>query len=186
MRRLLPGKVQFMVFNSMPSGIYPIKLSSSNTGHRNMKSHERGGSIILVACMSRTASNISVYPLLQLTQTAISAHRVNYPQPQVAYNVSKAGVLHLTHCLAAEWARYGIRINSISPGYMDTILNEGAGLENARNAWAARNPMGRMGVPQELCGPIVLLCSQAGSFMNGADLVVDGEYGRLVLDRLSC
>jgi sorbose reductase len=78
------------------------------------------------------------------------------------------------HCLAAEWARYGIRVNSISPGYMDTILNEGAGLENARNAWAARNPMGRMGLPQELTGPVVLLCSTAGSFMNGADLVVDG------------
>ncbi|KAF2098412.1 NAD(P)-binding protein [Rhizodiscina lignyota] len=121
---------------------------------RSMKEHGRGGSIVLIA--------------------SISAHRVNYPQPQVAYNVSKAGVVHLAHCLAAEWASYGIRVNSISPGYMDTILNEGAGLENARNAWAARNPMGRMGSPQELQGPIVLLCSGAGSYMNGADLVVDG------------
>ena len=78
------------------------------------------------------------------------------------------------HCLSAEWARYGIRVNSISPGYMDTILNEGAGLERARKTWAANNPMGRMGMPQELTGPVVLLCSAAGSFMNGADLVVDG------------
>lgn len=105
---------------------------------------------------------------------SISAHHVNYPQPQVAYNVSKAAVVHLKDCLAAEWARYGIRVNTISPGYMDTILNEGPGLERARNAWAARNPMGRMGSPEELAGPLILLTSNAGSYINGADLIVDG------------
>jgi sorbose reductase len=76
---------------------------------------------------------------------SISAHRVNYPQPQVAYNVSKSALLTLKNCLAAEWARYGIRVNSISPGYMDTILNEGDGIANERAIWASRNPMGRMG-----------------------------------------
>lgn len=105
---------------------------------------------------------------------SISAHHVNYPQPQVAYNVSKASVIHLKDCLAAEWARYGIRVNTISPGYMDTILNEGPGIEKARNAWAARNPMGRMGVPEELTGPVILLISNAGTYINGADLIVDG------------
>ncbi|KAJ9667325.1 hypothetical protein H2201_002526 [Coniosporium apollinis] len=121
---------------------------------RAMVAQGRGGSIVFIS--------------------SISAHRVNYPQPQSAYNVSKAALLHLKNCLAAEWARYGIRVNSISPGYMDTILNEGAGLENARKIWAERNPMGRMGSPGELTGPLVLLCSAAGSFMDGADLVVDG------------
>lgn len=58
----------------------------------------------------------------------ISAHRVNFPQPQAAYNVSKAAVVMLKSCLAAEWARYGITVNSVSPGYMDTVLNEGPGL----------------------------------------------------------
>jgi sorbose reductase len=60
---------------------------------------------------------------------SISGHYVNFPQPQVSYNVSKAGVLHLTRSLAAEWASSGIRVNSISPGYMNTILNEGEGLD---------------------------------------------------------
>ncbi|KAF2760364.1 NAD(P)-binding protein [Pseudovirgaria hyperparasitica] len=105
---------------------------------------------------------------------SMSGHRVNYPQPQSAYNVSKASLIHLKSCLAAEWARYGIRVNSISPGYMDTILNEGPGLEEARKIWAERNPMGRMGSPQELCGPLVLLCSNAGTYINGTDLLVDG------------
>ncbi|KIJ61857.1 hypothetical protein HYDPIDRAFT_115332 [Hydnomerulius pinastri MD-312] len=105
---------------------------------------------------------------------SISAHSVNFPQPQVSYNVSKGALLQLKNSLAAEWARYGIRVNSISPGYMDTILNEGAGLEEARNIWASRNPMGRMGDPSELTGAVVLLCSRAGRYINGADLVVDG------------
>ena len=57
---------------------------------------------------------------------------------------------------------------------MDTVLNEGSGLERARKIWAERNPMGRMGVPEELTGAVVLLCSRAGGYVNGADLVIDG------------
>ncbi|RDW65907.1 oxidoreductase, short chain dehydrogenase/reductase family [Aspergillus mulundensis] len=105
---------------------------------------------------------------------SISAHRVNFPQPQVAYNVSKTGLLMMKNSLAAEWARYGIRTNSISPGYMDTILNEGDGLIEHRRIWADRNPFGRMGAPQELAGVVVLLASPAGGYINGADIVVDG------------
>ncbi|WZH39136.1 Oxidoreductase short chain dehydrogenase reductase family [Fusarium acuminatum] len=106
--------------------------------------------------------------------SSISAHRVNYPQPQAAYNVSKAALLTLKNCLAAEWARYGIRTNTISPGYMDTILNEGDGIAEHRRIWAERNPSGRMGVPSELTGAVVLLASSAGTYMNGTDIVVDG------------
>lgn len=57
---------------------------------------------------------------------------------------------------------------------MDTMLNEGAGLERAREVWARRNPTGRMGLPEELTGPVVLLCSAAGSYITGTDVVVDG------------
>ncbi|KAJ5646413.1 oxidoreductase [Penicillium lividum] len=110
---------------------------------------------------------------------SISAHRVNFPQPQVAYNVSKSALLMLKSCLAAEWARYGIRTNTISPGYMDTILNEGDGIAEHRRIWAERNPSGRMGSPSELTGTIVLLASSAGSYINGSDIVVDG--GAIVL-----
>ncbi|KAI9818806.1 MAG: hypothetical protein M1827_007626 [Pycnora praestabilis] len=121
---------------------------------RQMKSQQTGGSVLLTA--------------------SISAHRVNYPQPQSAYNVSKAALLALSHSLAAEWAHLGIRVNTISPGYMDTILNEGEGLEEARRVWRERNPMGRMGQPSEITGVVVLLCGAAGTFVNGADFVVDG------------
>ncbi|KAI9163878.1 Sorbose reductase SOU1 [Paramyrothecium foliicola] len=105
---------------------------------------------------------------------SISAHRVNYPQPQAAYNVSKAALVMLKSSLAAEWAHHGITVNSISPGYMDTVLNAGDGLREARQTWCERNPMGRMGMPEEVAGVVVMLLSRAGSYINGADIVVDG------------
>ena len=57
---------------------------------------------------------------------------------------------------------------------MNTILNEGDGLEEARTVWLSRNPMGRMGEPEELSGVVVLLSSRAGSYINGSDIIVDG------------
>lgn len=115
----------------------------------------RGGAVLLVA--------------------SISGHRVNFPQPQASYNVSKAGVIALKDSLAAEWATAGVRVNTISPGYMDTILNEGEGLDEARNIWKGRCPMGRMGSVEELEGVVVLACSRrAGRYLTGADLRVDG------------
>lgn len=121
---------------------------------KSMSSRGTGGSIILTA--------------------SISAHIVNFPQPQVHYNAAKAAILSIKSSLAAEWARFGIRVNSISPGYMDTILNEGEGLAKHRLIWAERNPFGRMGQPEELTGAVILLSSQAGSYITGADILVDG------------
>lgn len=121
---------------------------------RVMVRNEIGGSIILMA--------------------SISGHITNFPQPHAHYNASKSAVLSMKGSLAAEWARHGIRVNSISPGYMDTILNEGEGLEEHRRAWKGRIPFGRMGQPEELTGVIVLLASQAASYITGADFVVDG------------
>ncbi|KIX97268.1 uncharacterized protein Z520_06720 [Fonsecaea multimorphosa CBS 102226] len=106
---------------------------------------------------------------------SISAHATNYPQPQAAYNVSKAGTAMLTQNLAAEWAVHGIRVNCISPGYMDTVLNAGDNLKPVRDVWASRCPMGRMGDVEEITGPVVLLSSKrAGRYITGADLRVDG------------
>jgi sorbose reductase len=110
-----------------------------------------------------------------LFTASISAHSTNFPQPQVAYNVSKAGVSHMTKNLAAEWAVHGIRVNCIAPGYMDTVLNAGDNLKAVRDVWASRCPMGRMGDVEEITGPVVMLCSKrAGRYMTGSEIVVDG------------
>lgn len=106
---------------------------------------------------------------------SMSGHVVNFPQPQAAYNVSKTGVQHLARNLATEWAYAGIRVNSISPGYMDTVLNEGEGLEASRKIWIERCPLGRMGDPEELAGVCVMLSSKkAGGYITGADIRIDG------------
>lgn len=123
---------------------------------RDMISHRHGGSIILTASMSGSI--------------------VNYPQVHAAYGTSKAAVLHLTRLMAAELAVHKIRVNSISPGYMDTRLNAGEDLTDVWKTWWERTPMGRIGNPEELVGPVVLLASEAGSFMTGSDVKVDGGY----------
>lgn len=83
----------------------------------------------------------------------------------------------MRNSLAAEWTRHGIRVNSVSPGYMDTVLNEGDALAGHRAVWADRNPMRRMGSPDELTGPVILLCSDfGGSYLNGMDIVADGKF----------
>ncbi|KAJ4397638.1 hypothetical protein N0V93_001871 [Gnomoniopsis smithogilvyi] len=110
---------------------------------------------------------------------SISAHRPNWPQPQVNYNVSKAGVLAMKDSLAAEWGVHGIRVNTISPGYMDTILNEGSGLDWHKSQWYSRHPTGRMGQPEELMGAVVLLASRAGTYITGEDIRCDG--GQILL-----
>jgi NAD(P)-dependent dehydrogenase (short-subunit alcohol dehydrogenase family) len=110
----------------------------------------------------------------------MSAHISNTPQNQCAYNASKAGVLHLTRSLAAEWAPKGIRVNSISPGYTKTALVEKL-LETPEGKtmlpkWMALTPMARMGTPEDLQGALVYLASSASDFATGTDIIIDGGY----------
>ncbi|MCX7040922.1 MAG: glucose 1-dehydrogenase [Spirochaetes bacterium] len=111
---------------------------------------------------------------------SMSGTIVNTPQNQLPYNVSKAGVLHLTRSLAAEWARYGIRVNSISPGYTMTKLVEDLLATPAGRAmkdhWLPLIPMGRMADVTDLQGAVVYLASEASDYMTGADLLIDGGY----------
>jgi len=111
---------------------------------------------------------------------SMSGHVVNTPQHQLAYNVSKAGVLHLTRTLAAEWAPRGVRVNSISPGYtrtklVDDLLATPIGATMLPQ-WKALIPMGKMAEVSDLQGAVVYLASPASDYMTGADLVIDGGY----------
>jgi len=102
---------------------------------------------------------------------------VNRPQPQVAYNVSKAGVIMLTKSLAAEWAPHGVRVNAVAPGYVRTDLIEHlVETDTARDYWIGGTPLKRMGDPDEIAKAVLFLASDAASYVTGETLVVDGGY----------
>lgn len=115
-----------------------------------------------------------------INTASMSAHISNTPQNQSAYNISKAGVLHMTRSLAAEWAPRGVRVNSISPGYTLTqmvkdFIEQPIGKEKLPH-WLARTPMNRLGEMTDLQGAIVYLASEVSDFMTGHDMIIDGGY----------
>ncbi|USX06633.1 SDR family NAD(P)-dependent oxidoreductase [Paraburkholderia fungorum] len=92
------------------------------------------------------------------------------------YAVSKAGVIQLTKSLALEWARHGIRVNAIAPGYIETELNQEFWRTAAGEALIKRIPQRRLGRLEDLDGPMLLLASDASRYMTGTVLVVDGGH----------
>ena len=106
---------------------------------------------------------------------SMSAHIVNVPQTIANYNASKAGVIQLTKSLAVEWLKYGIRVNCVSPGYMQTELI--ATMSDMLPVWQSKMPEGsRLGYPRDLIGAYVYFVSDASEYATGSDLVVDGGY----------
>ncbi|EFW15133.1 short chain dehydrogenase [Coccidioides posadasii str. Silveira] len=117
-----------------------------------------GGSIVMIASMSGKVANRGlICP---------------------AYNASKAGVIQLGRNLAAEWGVHGIRVNTISPGYIVTAMVEQLFLEypERKTQWPKENMLGRLSNPAEYRGAAVFLISDASSFMTGSDLRIDGGH----------
>jgi len=130
-----------------------VFLCSKEAGKEMIK--QKKGNIINIASMSGIIANT--------------------PQPQVHYNSAKAAVIMLTKSLAAEWARYNIRVNAIAPGYMGTEMVRRVISEYGKY-WFPLIPMGRIGKQEEIRGPVVFLASSASSYVTGSVLVMDGGY----------
>ena len=140
------------VININLTGVF---LTTQAAGRQMLK--QGGGSIINTASMS--------------------AHIVNVPQPQCAYNASKAGVIQLTKSLAVEWAARNVRVNCISPGYIGTDLTlNSPSLVPLIEQWNQMSPIHRLGKPEELQAICVYLASDASPFTTGGDFVVDGAF----------
>jgi NAD(P)-dependent dehydrogenase (short-subunit alcohol dehydrogenase family) len=94
----------------------------------------------------------------------------------VPYAISKAGVVQMTKALALEWARHRIRVNALAPGYIETELNDAFFSSDAGKALIRRIPQRRLGEAKELDGPLLLLASDASSYMTGSVVAVDGGH----------
>ncbi|MEQ1955014.1 SDR family NAD(P)-dependent oxidoreductase [Mesorhizobium yinganensis] len=121
---------------------------------RQMKEAGTGGSIVNVA--------------------SILGHRV--AGSLASYAASKAGIVRLSESLALEWARYGIRVNSLCPGYIETDLNREFFASNAGLALIKRIPQRRLGKQEDLDGALLLLATDAGRYITGSSIVVDGGH----------
>ena len=133
-------------------------LCSQAVGKQMIK--QRSGSII----------NIAAIPIAGI------ANQSSFPAA-VAYDSSKGGVIHLTKALAVEWAKYGVRVNAISPGSFETNLTKDF-LTNPEIMDLIKRivPMQRSAKPAEITGTAIFLASQASSYVTGHVLVVDGGW----------
>jgi len=121
---------------------------------RRLVASKRGGSLVNVASILGERVGKAVAP----------------------YCASKAGLLHLTRALALEWADHGIRVNALAPGYIATDLNRDFLAGEAGQRLMSRVPQRRFGRPEDLDGPLLLLVSDAGAYMTGAVIAVDGGH----------
>jgi NAD(P)-dependent dehydrogenase (short-subunit alcohol dehydrogenase family) len=101
-------------------------------------------------------------------------HIVNRPQRQCAYNASKAGVTALVKSLAAEWGPRGVRVNAVSPGYVDTPLL--ASKADLHEGWKDGTVLRRFAEPAEIAGAIGYLLGDEAGFCCGTELLIDGGY----------
>lgn len=93
-----------------------------------------------------------------------------------AYAASKAGLIQLTKALALEWAAFGIRVNALAPGYIETDLNRDFFASDAGQRLISRIPQKRLGQMHDLDGPLLLLCSDQSRYMTGSVIAVDGGH----------
>ena len=139
--------------------VIEVNLSSvfrlSQLAGKQMIERQRGGKIVNIASLLSFQGGITV----------------------PAYAASKGGVAQLTKALANEWARFGINVNAIAPGYMRTSNTAALQTDETRNRQILeRIPAGRWGEPEDLAGAAVFLASSASDYVNGHVLVVDGGW----------
>jgi NAD(P)-dependent dehydrogenase (short-subunit alcohol dehydrogenase family) len=102
---------------------------------------------------------------------------INRPQTAPSYMVSKGAVHMMTKALAVEWAKSGVRVNALAPGYVGTEMTlKMRERPELFNTWIDMTPMGRLGEPQEIASAILFLASPASSYVTGAILSIDGGY----------
>jgi NAD(P)-dependent dehydrogenase (short-subunit alcohol dehydrogenase family) len=106
--------------------------------------------------------------------SSMSAFMANYPQHQVSYQSSKAALEGMKNQLASEWAEYGIRVNNINPGYVETEMLPSGELRPPQ--WREETLLDRFADPEEIAPLAVYLASEAASYVTGTSVLIDGGY----------
>jgi sorbose reductase len=166
-----------VVFNNAGICMHQTSLEATVAEFREVIDVNLTGEFIVARAAGRIMIDRKIRGSI-INMASMSGSIVNVPQWQASYNASKAGVIHLTRSLAAEWAEHGIRVNSISPGYIATPMSVDTPKE-LKDAWMPLIPMRRMGTPEELVPAILYLASAASGYTSGSDVVVDGAYSCL-------
>lgn len=167
------GKVDIL-FNNAGICMHQTTMEATVAEFREVIDTNLTGEFIMAKAVGKIMIDNGIRGAI-VNMASMSGSIVNVPQWQVSYNASKAGVIHMTRSLAAEWVPYGIRVNSLSPGYIATPMSADVEQELI-DAWMPLIPMHRMGKPEELIPAVLYLCSDASGYTSGQDLIVDGVY----------
>jgi NAD(P)-dependent dehydrogenase (short-subunit alcohol dehydrogenase family) len=168
------GQIDILVNNAGIVDNLPATETSDESWRRVMDVNLNG---VFWCCRAAAQTMIPRRQGVIVNIASMSGMIVNKPQPQTSYNVSKAGVIMLTKSLAVEWAAFGIRLNSVSPGYIGTELTK-RGMSNTAwsGVWLENTPLGRIGEPADVAMAALYLASDASGFATGSNLVIDGGY----------
>lgn len=167
------GKIDIL-FNNAGICIHKDALEASVDEWRQVIDINLTGEYIMARAVGKTMIEKGVKGSI-INMASMSGSIVNVPQWQASYNASKAGVIHMTRSLAMEWVDKGIRVNSLSPGYIATPMSVDTPSE-LKDAWMPLIPMHRMGTPEELVPAVIYLACGASGYTTGSDLIVDGGY----------
>ncbi|MDR3338172.1 MAG: SDR family oxidoreductase [Treponema sp.] len=163
-----------IVFNNAGICIHKDTLDASIAEWREVLDINLTGEYVVARAAGRLMIEKGIKGSI-INMASMSGSIVNIPQWQASYNASKAGVIHMTRSLAVEWSEYGIRVNSLSPGYIATPMSVDTPKE-LKDAWMPLIPAHRMGKPEELIGAVIYLAADSSGYTNGSDLIVDGAY----------
>lgn len=163
-----------VVFNNAGICIHKSTIEASIEEFRKVLDCNLTGEYIVCRAVARAMIAVSK-PCSIINMASMSGTIVNIPQWQCSYNASKAGVIQMTRSLAMEWVNSGIRVNSLSPGYIGTPMSADTPQE-LRDAWEPLMPMHRMGKPEELLPALFYLASDASGYTTGSNIIVDGAY----------
>jgi len=168
------GQVDVMVTNAGIAGGSPAEDYDLDDWKKILDVNVNGTFLFAQAAGKHMIDNKIKGTIIMVS--SMSGAIVNRPQKQSAYNVSKAGTTHMMRSLASEWGEHGIRVNSLSPGYIQTAKNSGEEMEKLSKEWVQMIPLHRVAKPEEFRGTVVWMASDASSYMTGADIIVDGGY----------